>query len=463
MPVRVVEDDDWSSSSSSSISPPPHRRRRRSHQRPAPAPNPNHRSFNVRTSDHRSNEHHILDPYSVNGLHRARSQGHGRIPSIHIHNDMMQENLQPRPRPEAPRGRRGHHEEVEAPAIQVSPPIEVPPDHRSRSRSDVAYYRNNRGTSPYELEYRMRKFEEEEQEREIQKREERAVEDAQRRRDAEAQERIDIAEQVKLEREREERERKEQFERMKLEEEKKMAAEKKKREDAIKAWQMEEDEKKKKAKEQEEEYERKRLAMIADEKAKKEKERKEYMERVQRDLARFGLNDDQVDYMLNHEERKKKDEEREYELWREHRDRHGNSLVHARHRSHSHGHAHHGRQRHSIGGGHQLVLGHRPVYPKIRREDIAIETLKYYEVPWEYDRADEDFIIILKEMTEKDTDRLFEHTRKLRSRKTLMLEERPGKDKPEYQWIRKRSHSRGKSPAARSPRRERFAEKILGI
>jgi hypothetical protein len=74
---------------------------------------------------------------------------------------------------------------------------------------------------------------------------------------------------------------------------------------------------------------------------------------------------------------------------------------------------------------------------------------------------DRDFIIILREMDQRETDVLFEHTRSLRGRTStrLMIEERREKGKkPEYAWVRHKSRSR--SPAGR---RTSDTKRIVGI
>lgn len=55
-----------------------------------------------------------------------------------------------------------------------------------------------------------------------------------------------------------------------------------------------------------------------------------------------------------------------------------------------------------------------PTYAKIRREYLDIETLYYYNLPYEDDK-DPNYIIVLQEMTQKEADVLFNHTRRRRS------------------------------------------------
>jgi len=59
-----------------------------------------------------------------------------------------------------------------------------------------------------------------------------------------------------------------------------------------------------------------------------------------------------------------------------------------------------------------------PIYPKISRKDLDIEVLSYYDLPWAYasdSQVSHEYIIILTEMSLKQTDILFEHTRRLRT------------------------------------------------
>ncbi|KAI7475163.1 hypothetical protein KC351_g10263 [Hortaea werneckii] len=58
--------------------------------------------------------------------------------------------------------------------------------------------------------------------------------------------------------------------------------------------------------------------------------------------------------------------------------------------------------------------GRRPVYPAVHRDFLSLETLAYYDIPYEMDRYDPNRIIILREMDKYETEVLFEHTRKLR-------------------------------------------------
>jgi len=64
-------------------------------------------------------------------------------------------------------------------------------------------------------------------------------------------------------------------------------------------------------------------------------------------------------------------------------------------------------------------------------------------------------------MDPKETDILFEHTRRLRSRGTnrLLIEERHTHNKPEYAWVRKRE----RKPSASPSRRRSSPKRVVGI
>nr|POE47640.1 hypothetical protein CFP56_00971 [Quercus suber] len=79
-----------------------------------------------------------------------------------------------------------------------------------------------------------------------------------------------------------------------------------------------------------------------------------------------------------------------------------------------------------------------PVYAKIHRQYLELDTLRYYNIPYEYDRTDSNYFIILREMDKYETDVLFEHTKRLRSGK-LLLEH--SKEDKKYAWYRKRDRS----------------------
>lgn len=73
---------------------------------------------------------------------------------------------------------------------------------------------------------------------------------------------------------------------------------------------------------------------------------------------------------------------------------------------------------------------------------------------------DPDYIIILREMDSKETEILFEHTRRLRSRTSrLLIEQRDDHGKHDYAWVRRRNKSRSPSVS----RRRASPKRIVGI
>ncbi|KAL9095334.1 MAG: hypothetical protein Q9165_002205 [Trypethelium subeluteriae] len=56
-----------------------------------------------------------------------------------------------------------------------------------------------------------------------------------------------------------------------------------------------------------------------------------------------------------------------------------------------------------------------PIYPKIHREYVVEDTLLYYDLPYEIDHTNSDYIIILREMDRHEMDVLFQHTRRFRT------------------------------------------------
>ena len=79
------------------------------------------------------------------------------------------------------------------------------------------------------------------------------------------------------------------------------------------------------------------------------------------------------------------------------------------------------------------------VYAKVHRDYLSIDTLRYYDIPYDYDHDDPNYIIILREMDKYELDVVFEHTKQLRSGKLLV---EAGKQKPEYAWYRKNERGR---------------------
>ncbi|KAG9922560.1 hypothetical protein KCV05_g9035, partial [Aureobasidium melanogenum] len=89
---------------------------------------------------------------------------------------------------------------------------------------------------------------------------------------------------------------------------------------------------------------------------------------------------------------------------------------------------------------------HVPVYPRIHRKYLDIETLEHYRVPWEWDRANSEYIILLRELDTYETDVLFEHTRRRRQGSSVPLTIDKVKDSgPKFAFVRHKSKERSKS------------------
>ncbi|CAO2648286.1 Nn.00g075530.m01.CDS01 [Neocucurbitaria sp. VM-36] len=88
---------------------------------------------------------------------------------------------------------------------------------------------------------------------------------------------------------------------------------------------------------------------------------------------------------------------------------------------------------------------HGPIYAKCHQQYLDIETLRYYDIPYEVD-VDPDYLIVLREMSQRETEILFEHTRRLRSKKDdrLVVDQNEGKGKTEEYASGDRSKGKGK-------------------
>lgn len=149
---------------------------------------------------------------------------------------------------------------------------------------------------------------------------------------------------------------------------------------------------------------------------------------VKKDFGKFYTPSD-IDYMLDYDEEKHEHHRRRSS--RRHSSQNTTALV-VRTKS------------------NQMVTtsGRRPVYPKIHIDDIEIETLQFWDLPWEYEPGNEEYIVILKELSIKETDKLFEHTKRLRKRRILTIEDRGTKSNPQYALVRRRSKSRDRRPSS---------------
>ena len=91
----------------------------------------------------------------------------------------------------------------------------------------------------------------------------------------------------------------------------------------------------------------------------------------------------------------------------------------------------------------------QPTYPKIHKDFLSIDTLRHYGLPYEYDRSDPNYFIILFGLDHSETEVLFEHTRRLRAKAhTRALEERGPEES--YPWRRVVNRVKRKSESTRS-------------
>ncbi|KAH6615181.1 hypothetical protein C7974DRAFT_380046 [Boeremia exigua] len=197
------------------------------------------------------------------------------------------------------------------------------------------------------------------------------------------------------------------------------AKEKKQREELLLKIELEKKAQEKKDKEEYEAFIRKQEEKKASEKAKRDKEEKELEESMRKRLAQFGFQENQIQAMVHPEQQKKLE------------------------------------QQVGLTPHNPLRIAPQPTYAKIRREYLDIETLHYYDIPYEYD-ADPNYIIVLREMSQKETDILFEHTRRLRTnhgdRLFIEADGRDRRGRKEYAFVRKKSRSRSRSDVSRPAR-----------
>ncbi|KAF9740912.1 hypothetical protein PMIN02_002621 [Paraphaeosphaeria minitans] len=195
------------------------------------------------------------------------------------------------------------------------------------------------------------------------------------------------------------------------------AEEKRKREELRMQLRIEEEQRKQKEKEEWDRFLLKQKQKEEEEKADKEKQEKELEEAMRKRLAHFGFQDNQIQAMIRPEEAAKLQQ--------------------------------------GMSPANPLRLTHQPTYVKVHKEHLAIDTLVYYDIPYEVDRADPNYIIILREMEPRETEILFEHTRRLRTRggTRLLIEERDNHGKNDYAWVRRRKPSRSPSRRRSSPKR----------
>ncbi|EME87552.1 uncharacterized protein MYCFIDRAFT_209534 [Pseudocercospora fijiensis CIRAD86] len=434
---------------------------RRQRRRPSP--------HHMHTTDR---EGFLMAGVAGGGLHRSRSTGHGPAPTINVYNRVEQDGS-PMPMPYAPypyppspgsrraspraspegrgrgRSRLGDRLGDELAEDLAEMALEHRFRSRSRGRSDAsgfdrppqmpggypndfaAWQLAQREAQLRDLSRESRRKEEEENIRrrikieQLEAEAKRDKEEAERERhdkqilaDMKRKEEEAKAKQKAAEREWElkkaeaERERKEEEQAFREKIDREAREKKEKEKKAYEEFKRREKEEEEEEKRKWEEYERKRREKEEKEKKKKADEERAFQEEMRDRLRALGYTEQTIDVMVDKEKTKKFKTE-------------VNSSSHT-----------------TVINDNRIgeFRGPRaPIYPKVHKSYLATETLKYYDLPWEYDRSDPDYIIILRDMKKAETDLLFEHTTRLRSGR-LLLE--PKKEKPEFAFYRKRSRSR---------------------
>lgn len=231
----------------------------------------------------------------------------------------------------------------------------------------------------FETEMEKKKREADEKHRRLVEEEKAKFEAEARKRDQQAQAREDDAKRIIMEaqvkRDKAEREAKaaqlaavDAYNKKKAEEEKEAAAErdrviyeyerkkvldaekaKKAREELLMQMKIEEEKQKQKDKEEYEAFQRKQAEKAAAEKAKRDKEEAELEGAMRKRLAQFGFQENQIQAMVHPEQQKKLE------------------------------------QQVGLTPHNPLRIAPQPTYAKIRREYLDVETLHYYDIPYEYD------------------------------------------------------------------------------
>ena len=294
----------------------------------------------------------FLNPNDGGGLYRTRSQGHGPVPVVNVYNDMLQRSDQSNasppnaPYPPSPeqRGRRDRLGDDADLALENRRLRS-----RSRGRSDAGILNRRTDWYEYELRQKQRELDEMERRASIDRERERIEREYEmKKRNDEAKRRLDedaakeekkriIADYEDRKREEsEDRKAEEKRIREKIEREKREAKEKEERE-----WK---------------EFLRKQKEKEEEEKEKKREKEEEYEEEFRRRMSRQGFTYNQIENMLKDEKEK----------------RTKTTIVTDT----------------KITNSLTPWQGNKaPVYAKVHRDFLSIDTLTYYGIPWEYDRV----------------------------------------------------------------------------
>ena len=301
-----------------------------------------------RTSTRRSDG--FLDPGDGGALYRTRSQGSRPQPIVNVYNDVLQEanRSSPSRSPPSPayRGRRDRLGDELAEDLVDLQLENRRLRSRSRGRSDAS---SSRPSDYYEWELRQR---------------DRELKDIERRA-ALSRERERVEQEYEMKRLKDEAKRKadeaaakdekkriiDDYERRQREDEEDRKAEEKRIKEKL-------EREKREAKEKEErewnEFLRKQREKEEKEKDEKKKKEEEFEDEMRKRLARFGFTPAQIDVMVQEEKAKQ-----------------GMKTTTTT----------------TSTAIERWGAPRNPVYAKIHRDYLSVDTLKYYDVPWEYDRV----------------------------------------------------------------------------
>ncbi|KAG4288540.1 hypothetical protein FPRO06_06192 [Fusarium proliferatum] len=87
----------------------------------------------------------------------------------------------------------------------------------------------------------------------------------------------------------------------------------------------------------------------------------------------------------------------------------------------------------------EVTQDSRPVYTRMSRKYLSLETLREFEVDFNFD-VDPDYVLVKRWVPEWEQDRLWKHTKLIRKKRDKILREGTSEqrdDEPEYEWVRK--------------------------
>ncbi|KAL8953059.1 MAG: hypothetical protein Q9222_001052 [Ikaeria aurantiellina] len=157
-----------------------------------------------------------------------------------------------------------------------------------------------------------------------------------------------------------------------------------------------------------EEAEREKYEKELKAKKKKDEEDKMFKARLKQMYLEQGYSEESIEIMIADAERKKGHGG--------HHSPHGPHSPHGAHSPHAIGHE---GAIVKINEQMNVVNLNRPTYIKVHRKHLSPETLDAYDLPWEWDDRDSNFVVIKRWINENDQDKLFEHTRRLREQRLL--------------------------------------------